>query len=234
LVAAYLHGSLAFGEFRPDMSDVDVLVVVDAALSDEARRRLGERLLDVPLPGPLELSVVTAEAARGGRLPLPYEVHVGGGRVVLDRGDGDPDLAAHVTATLARGRALAGPPPGDVLAALPWTAFLESILDDFDEAMASGLTAGGRATTYAILNACRVLQTLASPEGTVVSKEEAAAWGLERLPAEHRPLVAAALGARRDPGASVEWDPEALRRFRTFAVGAAVRRRPGRKVSGLP
>jgi streptomycin 3"-adenylyltransferase len=216
LVAAYLHGSLAFGEFRPDMSDVDVLVVVDAALSDEARRRLGERLLDVPLPGPLELSVVTAEAARGGRLPLPYEVHVGGGRVVLDRGAGDPDLAAHVTATLARGRAL------------------ESILDDFDEAMASGLTAGGGAATDAILNACRVLQTLASPEGTVVSKEEAAAWGLERLPAEHRPLVAAALGARRDPGASVEWDPEALRRFRTFAVGAAVRRRPGRKVAGLP
>jgi hypothetical protein len=42
-------------------------------------------------------------------------------------------------------------------------------------------------------------------------------------------VVAAALDA-----ATVDWDPEALRRFRTFAVGAAVRRRPGRKVAGLP
>jgi hypothetical protein len=213
---------------------VDVLVVVAHTMTGEARSRLAGRVLEVPLPGPLELSVVTAEAARRGRLPMPYEVHVGGGRVVLDRGAGDPDLAAHVTATLARGHALVGPPAPEVFAPVPWTAFLESILGDFDEAMGSGLTAGDRATTHAVLNACRVLQTLASPEGTVVGKEEAAAWALERLPAEHRPLVAAALAARGDPGATREWDPEALRRFRTFAVGAAVRRRPGRKVAGLP
>ena len=81
---------------------------------------------------------------------------------------------------------------------------------------------------------CRGLATLASPPGAVLGVEEAAAWSLERLPAEHRPLVATALEARRDPDALVEWDPEALRRFRTFAVGAVVRRRPGRKVAGLP
>jgi hypothetical protein len=81
---------------------------------------------------------------------------------------------------------------------------------------------------------CRLLATLSSPPGTLFGKEEAGAWALERLPAEHRPLVEAALAARRAPEARVVWDPEALRRFRTFAVGAAVRRRPGRKVAGLP
>jgi hypothetical protein len=81
---------------------------------------------------------------------------------------------------------------------------------------------------------CRGLAALSSPPGTAFDEEAAAAWALERLPAGHRPLVAAALAARRDPGATVTWDPEALRRFRTFAVGAAVRRRPGHRVAGLP
>lgn len=84
----------------------------------------------------------------------------------------------------------------------------------------------------AVLAVCRGLAALTAGSG--LDPEQAAAWALERLPAEHRPLVTAALAARQEVGSPVEWDPEALRRFRTFAVGAAVRRRPGRKVTGLP
>ena len=78
-----------------------------------------------------------------------------------------------------------------------------------------------------MLAVCRGLAVLLG--GHELGPEEAGAWALERLPADHRAVVAAALDA-----ATVDWDPEALRRFRTFAVGAAVRRRPGRKVAGLP
>jgi len=85
-----------------------------------------------------------------------------------------------------------------------------------------------------VLVVCRALATLSSPPGATFDEAQAVAWALERLPVEHRPLVAAALAAPRDPGAPLEWDPDALRRFRTFAVGAAVSRRPGRKVTGLP
>jgi hypothetical protein len=77
-----------------------------------------------------------------------------------------------------------------------------------------------------VLAVCRGLVLLLARQELGV--QEAGAWALERLPADHRPLVAAALAG------ATEWDPEALRRFRTFAVGAAVRRRPGRKVAGLP
>ena len=79
---------------------------------------------------------------------------------------------------------------------------------------------------------CRGLAALTA--GAELDDEAAGAWALERLPAEHRPVVAAALAARAAPEPAVTWDPDALRRFRTFAVGAAVRRRPGRKVAGLP
>ena len=78
-----------------------------------------------------------------------------------------------------------------------------------------------------MLTVCRGLAALTAARE--LDAQEAGGWALERLPAEHRPLVAAALA-----GDATEWDPEALRRFRTFAVGAAVRRRPGRKVTGLP
>ena len=77
-----------------------------------------------------------------------------------------------------------------------------------------------------MLAVCRGLASLLG--GADLDAEQAGAWALERLPAEHRPVIAAALAG------PTEWDPEALRRFRTFAVGAAVRRRPGRRVSGLP
>jgi len=144
----------------------------------------------------------------------------------------DRDLPVHLTAVAIRGVALVGPPPAEVVPAPPWEEFLAVLVGDGDRALDAGL--GGATPGPAVLTVCRLLATLSSPPGTLFTKEEAGAWALERLPPEHRPLVAAALAVRQDPGAAVEWDPEALRRFRTFAVGAAVRRRPGRKVAGLP
>ena len=41
LVGMYVHGSIAMGCFKPDSSDIDVLVVVDQPLSVPIRRLLG-------------------------------------------------------------------------------------------------------------------------------------------------------------------------------------------------
>ena len=136
-----------------------------------------------------------------------------------------------VTEVLSRGVVLHGPPPGDVLTAPPWSDYLAAILPTLDRALDRGLSED---PAPAVLVACRALLALLSPPGTVLGKEEAAALALERLPAEHRPLITQALAARLDPSAPQEWDQAALRRFRSFVVGAAVRRRPGRKVAGLP
>lgn len=157
------------------------------------------------LPGPLELTVVTPAGAAEQVVP--------------------------VTEVLARGIVLHGPPAAEVLAAPPWNDYLAAIVPTLDVALDRGLSDDpGRA----VLVVCRALLTLLSPPGTVLGKEEAAALALERLPAEHRPLIARALAARVDPAAPQDWDQAALRRFRSFVVGAAVRRRPGRKVAGLP
>ncbi len=170
--------------------------------------------------------VAVEAVAAAVEVPAPMELRVW----PSDRPD--RDLAVHRTAAVAYGVALQGPPPGDVVEVPPWDEFLAVLTGDMDRALDAGL--GGTAPGGAVLAVCRALATLASPPGTLFGKEEAGAWALERLPAAHRPLVEAALAARRDPHVVQAWDPQALRRFRTFAVGAAVRRRPGRKVAGLP
>jgi streptomycin 3"-adenylyltransferase len=166
------------------------------------------------------------EVAAAVDVPAPMELRVW----PSDRPD--RDLPVHLTAVAARGVALHGPPPAEVVLPPPWDDFLAVLVGDADGALDAGLT--GEAPGRAVLVVCRLLATLSSPPGTLFGKEEAGAWALERLPAEHRPLVEAALAVRHDPDAPVGWDAEVIRRFRTFAVGAAVRRRPGRKVAGLP
>ncbi len=78
LVGVYLHGSLAFGCFNPDASDVDVLVVVRDRLDAATKRRLDAALIalsrDAPAKG-LEVSVVARAALREFRYPTPYEFH---------------------------------------------------------------------------------------------------------------------------------------------------------------
>ncbi len=203
------------GGFRPGTSDVDVLVVAQSVPDTEG---LAASLLATPAPGPLELSVVEPHA--GTRFLL----HVAGQRMVVPaHGQDDPDLVPHITATLARGEVLLGPPPSELLDAPPWAAFLSAVADDFD------WSAEHAPPRYQVLNGCRLLASLSSSPGSVLSKDEGGAWGLERLPRDHHRVIQRALLDQLGPD-----DADALRRFRAFVVGAAVRRRPGRKVAGRP
>lgn len=244
LEGVYLHGSLAAGCYHRPKSDVDLLVVVTERVPEDARRRLGLRLADLsdarPTVGDVELSVVQARHARAFTHPMPFELHYGGdwtgairrGEIdfAADRADGD--LAAHVTFARARGVALLGPPPRAAFAPVPWSDFVDSVMEDFawivedDHVLESPF--------YAVLNACRVLQLLTEGEGTVASKDEGALWALAHLPPGHRPIVARALEVYRS-SASVspderrtggrEWDADALRRFRDYVAGEVARLR---------
>ena len=42
LIGIYIHGSLAMGGFNPNTSDIDILVVVDKAMTVEPKRKLAE------------------------------------------------------------------------------------------------------------------------------------------------------------------------------------------------
>jgi streptomycin 3"-adenylyltransferase len=194
LVAVYLHGSAAMGAFVPSRSDVDVLCITRGSLSPSQKGGLAEALSEASLHCPgvgLEMSVVTVAEARTPSDPPTFELHIateegwvvdGAGRV------GNPDLVAELAMTRARGVALVGPPPRDVIAPVDRAALLQAMADDLRWAVET------ERASYAVLNACRCLRF--AREGTLCSKTEGGAWAI-RAGLGDPDLIAAALDRQR-------------------------------------
>ncbi|MHB1294130.1 MAG: aminoglycoside adenylyltransferase domain-containing protein [Anaerolineae bacterium] len=220
LVGVYLHGSLAMGGFNPRGSDLDLLVVMNAPLSVEAKRAWALMLLEYSKrPSPVEISLLTLEDLHPWRHPAPFDLHYSEDwreRFLQALADGswrgwndsrmvDPDLAAHVTITRARGVTLAGDPAAEVFPKVPPQDYADAIVGDFEDIAARM----GDNPVYGVLNACRVWWYLA--EGPLCSKAEAGAWALEHLPADEAAVVSRALAHYR--GEAGAFEAGALQRF---------------------
>jgi hypothetical protein len=227
LLCVVVHGSLAMGCYRVPKADVDMLAVCRHTLPPNQRRRVAEALigaLDARGSGAgIEFSLVTAEAARAEH-PMAFEVHVCGdcGSLIEMRENRfdyaqthtDPDLAAHVMVARSRGVVLYGSPAADVFAPVPWRHYLDALEVDLQRALARL----AESPVWFVLNACRVLQIDALREATVMSKAEGALWGLDHLPEQYRPLIAAALQhyLSNEPEGAAVLDAGALEKFAAF------------------
>lgn len=207
LTGVYAHGSMAFGCFDPEKSDMDFLVVVENEPTDEQKRRLLETLLQLEAFAPakgFEMSVVLAADCSAPEHPIPYSLHYSNAHRTACQQDmagyiarmkgADPDLAAHFTVTRAVGKAVQGKPVDEVFGEVPREAYLDSIRADVAEAE-EDVAAN---PVYVILNLCRVLAALR--EGAVLSKAQGGAWGLAKLPEEHHGVIRAALAAYEGGG----------------------------------
>lgn len=199
MVGVYVHGSIAFGCFHPEKSDIDFLVVTETAPDWLQKQRMIRVLMELAPEAPqkgFEMSLVLRENCRNFVHPTPYELHYSiahheayasdmAGH--LERLHGvDPDLAAHFTVTRAVGIALVGPEPAEMFAPVPWEAYWDSIRGDVESAEADV----PENPVYVVLNLCRVLT--ARREGAVLSKAQGGQWGLENLPQQwHAPMQAA-------------------------------------------
>lgn len=203
LTGVYVHGSIAFGCFRWQKSDVDFLVVTEEPLTQPEKEALIKRLLELDDQAPpkgLEMSVMLRTACRSFVHPAPYELHYSKAyresyladlSETCRRMQGvDPDLAAHVTVTRARGFALCGEPVEAVFAPVRPEDYLDSILSDVEDVVQGIL----RDPVYFTLNLCRVLAYV--QEGLILSKEQGGEWACSRYPQE-RVFVEAALETYR-------------------------------------
>lgn len=201
MTGVYAHGSLAFGCFRWDKSDIDFLVVTRREPSLEQKRRMIEALLawdrEAPPKG-FEMSVVLAEDCRRAAHPSPYSLHFSNAHKARCQADltgycremhgVDPDLIAHYGVTRAVGRVVCGPPVEAVFGPVRKADYLDSIRADLAQAE-KDVTEN---PVYVILNLCRALAY--QREGLVLSKAQGGAWAVEALP-EDAEVIRAAMAA---------------------------------------
>ena len=207
VVAVYLYGSAVLGGLRPH-SDLDLFAVARRPMTDGQRKALIDRLLEnsrYPAQGdmrPVELTVVVQDAVRPWRYPPEREFQYGEWlRDEFEHGQApppgpDPDLAALITMVLLDGRALSGPPPREVLAAVPRDDLMRGMTATLPDLLAELETD----TRNVVLTLARIWSTAATdrPPGElhstvrILAKDAAAEWALERLPEEHRPVLARA------------------------------------------
>ncbi len=221
LLGVYLHGSLAMGCFNPQRSDLDVLAVTLERLAPNGRPLLARWLLRLSgVPAPIEISVLNRADLHPWQHPAPFDFHYSEDwrdRTLAHLESGawpedtllprDPDLAAHIQVTLARGLCLWGAPAAAVLPPVPAEDYTDSILADFRW----GRELLGINPVYFVLNACRVRAFL--EDGRILSKAEGGAWGLEHLAPALRPTISRALRVYRGDAASEDWDKTALEAF---------------------
>jgi hypothetical protein len=163
--AAYLVGSGALGAFDPEASDVDVVVVTAAPLTDQRKRALVAAAESVPVPArKLELVVYPLGSQR-------WQVNLNTGEhVSFDPAEEPPfwfvlDRAAGEQGALP----LAGPPWQEVFSPVR----REDVLDALVEAL-DWQEANEPSSRSSVLNACRAWAWLDT--GRWRSKPDAADW----------------------------------------------------------
>ncbi len=208
LIGIYVHGSIAFGCFNWDKSDIDFLVVVNHAPSFQEKEALISVLLKLDSQCPpkgLEMSIVLEEVCNHFQYPTPFELHFSNfhkercmadlKQYCLDMHGVDRDLAAHFTVVRNAGMTLWGKQISDVFGEVPKADYLDSIRRDIEDAV----NEINEDPVYIILNLCRVLGYLR--EGLVLSKEQGGKWSIENLPGEYASVAASAVGSycQNDP-----------------------------------
>lgn len=200
LVGIYIHGSIAFGCFNPNKSDIDFLVVVRNEPTLEEKEKAIKILLELSCTAPqkgFEMSVVRLAVCKRFVYPTPFDLHFSNAHLKKCQEDlktycetmngTDRDLAAHFTVIKKVGITLYGEEINNLFADIPKEYYIDSIKVDVKNAK----DAVYENSTYIILNLCRVLAYLT--ENLILSKEQGGLWGATHLPARFTELIQSTL-----------------------------------------
>ena len=204
-VGMYLDGSLGIGDFEPDKSDIDFVVVTDGELSPKTFRDLKtmhERIATGPSKWARELegSYIPQHALRHDRRPAahPY-IDRGSALALVHQESGYWVIHRHMLRE--HGVMLAGPPPRTLIDPVQASELREAVLGILHEwwmpmLVDAPLLQNGFYRCYAVLTMCRMLYTIR--HGGIVSKPVAARWAEEALDRRWTPLIRDALAWSRD------------------------------------
>jgi predicted nucleotidyltransferase len=185
LVSAILHGSLTQDDFRPGQSDLDLLLVVDKALTSGQSDALVSAVVEADL-GPadgVDLIVITHRTAaapgeRPGRELLVGRWGVDSKAEIERRREDVSDLWPELSEARLNGRSLLGARPRDVLGEVPVARVRANSIGWLRAWL--GLTDDAENAVHMVLTACRMWRFELT--GQHLSKTAAARWALERDP----------------------------------------------------
>lgn len=232
LRAIHLYGSAVEGGLQPG-SDIDLMVTVAAPLPPAVRNGLQQALLaHSAWPGSstasraLEVTVLALPALRPWRYPPRRELQFGEWlRADLQAGRFEPPVADHDLAILLtklrqHSLALLGPPAQDLFDPVPAADFRRALADTVAQWNAPPDWQGEERNI--LLALARIWFSACT--GGIATKDGAAAWAAERLPAQHRArMEAAALAYRSGQDGAQAWRPEQVAATILFCKHSIVR-----------
>jgi len=221
----YLHGSLASGDFDPETSDVDFLVVTADEVPPEripALEAVHARLAAGGSPWAMKLEgrYLPRASLRRWDPADPARPCVHEGRFYLAGQEADGVLQRHELRE--RAVVVAGPPPAPLIDPVSPADLRAAVARLLRERWAPMLADPARLRdaayqAYAVLSMCRALLTLR--DGVLASKPAAARWAQAAFPGPRAALVARASSWR--PGAAMDDLDETLAFLRFAVEGAA-------------
>ena len=202
LAGLYVYGSLAYGCFRWEMSDIDILLAVKSDPGLEKRVKLARVLAELEEDAPpkgFELNVLLEKDCAAPATLMPYILRYGRENAEEFRTDPerfcrrargtDDRLIRYIAALKTADITLLGPAPARMfgpVAAEDCLASMRLELADAPEALHDR-------PVYYVLNICRAL---AYRQGNgMLSKVQCGQWALKRLDQAYQGIVQAALNA---------------------------------------
>ncbi|RKM55484.1 DUF4111 domain-containing protein [Butyrivibrio sp. X503] len=224
LVGVYLHGSAVMGCYNPKKSDLDLIIVVNGAMSDSEKKAFMDMVVELNENGPakgIEMSVVKREVCKPFVYPTPFELHFSVMHLgwykdnpddYIQKMNGeDSDLAAHFTIIKKRGKCLYGDPIDEVFGEVPSADYMDSIKDDIAEAEDDIVDN----TMYITLNLARVLAY--KKDDLVLSKKEGGEWALNAVPQEYHDQIKEAM-REYETGGNASYDIELAKRYARYML----------------
>lgn len=196
LLGVYLFGSLIVGGLQK-YSDIDIFVVADRSTTYEERAKLIAHLLQISgvyqksSNPPIEMTIVVKSEINPWHYPPKFDFQYGDWlRAAFESGNIEPwpskempDLAVLITQILLANKILLGPSADQLLCKIPYRDFLASTKD----ALTSLTEELHSDTRNVLLTYARIWSVMETD--AIRSKPDAAAWAINRLPEEYKPVM---------------------------------------------
>ncbi|GCE31476.1 streptomycin 3''-adenylyltransferase [Dictyobacter alpinus] len=197
LLGIYLYGSLASGGFNPERSNINLLVLTDHPLEDKVRHQVATLLLRMSrVPAPLDCIFAVKQETAEGLLPITLHYHEKVReeyqRALRSDNEQPPNGATSISndqqilafqALRTDGICLYGQSIADAIPQPSAVAFRNALIHEMQAELEHPL----HDPIAFVLNGCRAMAYLRS--GSLLSKRDAAIWGLTQLPEQYHSLI---------------------------------------------